>query len=148
MKIFGCLSIALIFFVVNAMAQEDDLKLVITKTFYEAGLYEKIFFEYEGKEGITFLDGYKKGMRGAFIVPDTTLQQRIPNILHLVGTSHGTEKNFMTMTLISHPLGNIYVTSHIMDPAILLWVNFDKIVIRKRNAKLIFYTPVLKKGSR
>lgn len=125
-------------------AQEDNLRQIFRKTFYDMRIHNKIFFEYEGKEGITFMEQYKKGMKGAFMLPDTNIQRHYPNILELVGTSHATEKYFMTMTLISHPSGNVFVSSNVLDPAILLWVNFDKILIDNKKAILNFHTTSLR----
>lgn len=121
-------------------AQEDNLRQVIRKTFYDKRIYDKIFFEYESKGITTFMQGYKKGLKGAFVLPDTILQHQIPNLLEIVGTSHATEKYFMTMTLVSHPDGNVYVTSNIMDGGILLFVDFDRIILSKRTSLLAFHT--------
>lgn len=121
-------------------AQEDDFRKVIASALYDQRISDKIFFEYREKGITTFMNGYEKGMKGVFILPDTNVQKHYPNILDLVGTSHATERYFMTMTLLSHPSGNIYVSSHIMDPAILIWVNFDQIFITKKNAILDFHT--------
>jgi hypothetical protein len=120
-------------------AQEDNLRQVIRTVFYKPEVFDKIFFEYKG-DSTTFMDGYPEGMRGAFVLPDTTLQKRIPNLLHLVGTSHGTEKYFMTITFLSHPSGKVFITSHIMDPAILRFVHFERISINKKTANVAFHT--------
>ena len=138
MKAVFCITLAITGFTLHA--QEDDLRQILRKTFYDMRVHDKIFFEYKGKEGITFLEGYKSGMKGAFMLPDTNVQRQYPNILEAIGTSHGTEKYFMTITLLSHPSGNVYVSSHIMDPAIQIWVNFDRIFIADRTAVVIFHT--------
>jgi hypothetical protein len=123
-------------------AQEDDLRQVIRATFYHPEVLVKVFFEYKGTS-TTFLQGYKKEMKGAFVLPDTTLQSKIPNLLELVGTAHARENYFMTITLISNPEGNVYISSNILDPAILLFVDFDKILIANKKASLEFHTTAL-----
>jgi hypothetical protein len=135
--------VVVIFISFQLRAQEDDVRKIITSAFYNRQIYDRIFIEYEKKGITTFMDGYKQGLRGAFVLPDTTLQNKISNLLDLVGTSHANERLFMTMTLISHPMGNVYVTSNILDPGILLWVDFDYIIIKRKTANIGFYTTSL-----
>jgi len=119
--------------------QEDNLHQIIRTVFYSPEVFDKVFIEYTGDK-ITFMEGYPEGMRGAFILPDTTMQNRIPDLLYLVGTSHGTEKYFMTITFLSHSSGKVFITSHIMDPAILLYVDFDRLSINGKKANVAFHT--------
>ena len=119
--------------------QEDDLRQIIRTVFYHPEVFDKIFVEYTGNK-ITFMEGYPIGMKGIFVLPDTTLQHRIPNLLDLIGISHGTEKYFMTITFLSHHRGNVYITSNIHDMAILLYVDFDRFSINGKKANVAFHT--------
>jgi len=138
MNRFACL-VFLLILPLRVWAQEDYLHQIVRTVFYNPSVSDKLFFDYTG-DSITFMDGYPKGMRGAFILPDTTLQKQIPNLLHLIGTSHGTEKYFMTITFLSRSNEKVFITSHIMDPAILLYVDFDQISVSGKNAIVKFHT--------
>jgi hypothetical protein len=120
-------------------AQEDNFRQVIRTVFYNPKVFGKIFIEYSGDK-MTFMEGYPVEMKGAFVLPDTTLQKRFPNLLDLVGTSHGTEKYFMTITFLSHSRGNVYITSNVHDMAILRYVDFDRVSINKKTAQVEFHT--------
>lgn len=120
-------------------AQEDNLRQVVRTVFYNPEVFNKIFIEYAGDK-ITFMEGYPAGMKGAFVLPDTTLQNGFPNLLDLVGTSHEAEKYFMTITFLSHPRGNVYITSNVHDMAILFYVDFENIYIKGKTANIAFHT--------
>jgi hypothetical protein len=120
-------------------AQEDNFRQIIRTVLYAPEVFNKVFFEYNG-DSITFMEGASEKMLGAFIIPDTTMQKRIPNLLHIVGTSHGTEKYFMTITFLSHPNGKVFITSHVMDPAILIYIDLDQYSINGKKAGLEFHT--------
>ncbi|HEY5749167.1 MAG TPA: hypothetical protein VIU12_24025 [Chryseolinea sp.] len=117
----------------SLFGQENNLHQILRTILYQPEVFDKVFFEYRGSK-ITFMEGYEPGMHGAFILPDTTIQHEFPNVLDLVGTSHGTEKYFMTITFLSNPNGNVYITSHIADPGIRLYIDFDRISIDKEKA--------------
>lgn len=120
-------------------AQEDDLRQILRVVFYHPEIFDKIFFQYSGTD-ITFLEGYKSGMKGAFVLPDTTLQSKFPNLLEIIGVSHSTEKYFLTITFLANRNGNTYITAHVMDPAISLYIDLDCIIIQKRKASVSFHT--------
>jgi hypothetical protein len=131
--------ILFLFCPLHVLGQEHDLRQVISTVFYNPKVFDKIFFEYKG-DSITFMEGYPKGMKGAFMLPDSSLQKRIPDLLELVGTNHAREKYFMTMTFVLDSRGDIYITSNIMDMAILAFVNFDRISITQNHANIQFHT--------
>ena len=120
-------------------AQEDSLRQVVSTVFYNTEVFDKIFFEYRG-DSITFMEGYPKGMKAAFVIPDINVQQRIPDLLDRVGTGHARERYFMTATFLLHPTGNIYITANVMDMAIPIFVHFDEILIKNRDARIQFHT--------
>jgi hypothetical protein len=132
--------ICILFLSYSLKAQEDNFRQVVRCVFYNKQVYDKIFFEYESQGITTFMEGYKKGLKGAFMLPDTNVQRQYPGILELVGTSHATEKYFMTMTLLSHPDGNVYASSNILDRGISIWIDFDRILLTKGKAILEFHT--------
>jgi len=121
------------------LAQEDNLRQIIRTVFYNPDVFDKIFIEYTGNK-TTFMEGYPEGMKGAFVLPDTTLQHRFPNLLDLVRISHGTEKYFMTITFLSNPYGNVYITANVHDMAILYYVDFEIINIKGKTANIEFHT--------